>query len=84
MFIISKTIKGKEFVYSKAFMIACNSEAQAKALSKHLNENNENTLGTFKLKDNETWFVYEVDKYDNEPRYKVKTTKNKISLVEYY
>lgn len=83
MFIISKTIKGKEFVYSKAFMIACSSDTQAQTLAKHLNENNENTLGTFKLKDNETWFVYEIDKYDTEPRYKVKTTRGKISLVNY-
>ena len=82
MNIISKTIKGKEFSYSKKFMILCNSEKQAKTLAKHLNDNNDNTIGIFKLKDNEVWCDYIIDKYDSEPAYRVKTTKNKISIVE--
>lgn len=84
MFIISKTIKGKEFLYSKDFMIACSSENQAIKLSKHLNENNHLSLNEFKLKDNELWFTYEIDQYDSDPSYKVKKTKGKITLCSYY
>lgn len=82
MNIISKAIKGKEFMYSKKFMILCNSEKQAKTLAKHLNDNNNSAIGDFKLKDNEVWCDYIIDKYDSEPTYRLKTTKNKISIVK--
>ena len=82
MFIISKTIKGKEFVYSRNYTILCNSVDQAKQLAKHLNEHNDSTVGDFKLKENEIWYVYEIDKYDTAPRYKLKNTKGRISIVE--
>lgn len=81
MNIISKTIKGKEFLYSKNYTILCNSEKQAKKLAEHLNNNNDSAVGDFKLKDNEIWYDYEIDKYDNAPIYKLKTTKNKISII---
>lgn len=81
MYIISKTIKGKEFAYSKYYTILCNSEKQAKQLAEHLNKNNEDTIGDFKLKDNEIWYDYKIDKYDNEPIYKLKNTRNKISII---
>lgn len=82
MNIISKTIKGKEFMYSKKFMILCNSEKQAKQLAKHLNDNNDKTNGIFKLNENEIWHNYIIDMYDSQPTYKLKTTKNKISIIE--
>lgn len=81
MNIISKTIKGKEFVYSKNYTILCNSEKEAKILAKHLNNNNDSVIGDFKLKDNEVWHDYKIDKYDSEPIYKLKNTKNKISII---
>ena len=81
MNIISKTIKGKEYCYSKNHTILCSSEKQAKKLAEHLNNNNDNAIGDFKLKDNEIWYDYEIDKYDNEPVYKLKNTKNRISII---
>lgn len=82
MFIISKTIKGKEFVYSKKYTILCKSADQAKQLAKYLNEHNESSIGDFKLKENEIWYVYKIDKYDTVPRYKLKNTKGRVSIVE--
>ncbi len=84
MYIISKTIKGKEFVYSNKYSILCKNEKQAQALAKFLNEHNDTTTENFKLKDNEIWHTYEIDKYDTEPRYKIKETKGKISIRENY
>ena len=83
MYIISKTIKGKEFVYSNRYSILCKNEEQAKMLAEHLNNHNEETIGDFKLKDNEIWWVYEIDKYDTPPYYKVSSTKGKIAIKEY-
>lgn len=82
MFIISKTIKGQEFLYSNKYSILCKSKDQANRLASFLNKNNNSTINDFKLKDNEIWYTYEIDKYDNMPRYKLKCTKNKISIVE--
>ena len=82
MFIISKTIKGKEFMYSNEYSILCNSQKQAQALAKFLNKHNDTALNDFKLKDNELWYVYEIDKYDTAPRYKISQTKGKISIKE--
>ena len=84
MFIISKTIKGKEFLYSKRHSILCKNEKQAKELSDFLNSHNDTTLGNFKLKENEIYHVYEIDEYDTIPMYRLKSTKNKISIVENY
>lgn len=84
MFIISKTIKGQEYLYSNKYSILCKNEKQAQQLASFLNNNNNNTIGDFKLKDNELYFVYEIDQYDTQPRYKLKNTKNKISIVENY
>ena len=82
MFIISKTIKEKEFMYSNKHSILCNSQKQAQALAKFLNEHNDTAINDFKLKDNELWYVYEIDKYDTAPRYKISQTKGKISIKE--
>ncbi len=84
MFIISKTIKGKEFIYSNKYSILCKSQKQAQALARFLNEHNDTALNDFKLKDNELWYVYEIDKYDTAPRYKISQTKGKISIKENY
>ena len=84
MYIISKTIKGQEYLYSNKYSILCKSEKQAIQLANHLNEHNDNTIGDFKLKDNETWHVYKIDKYDSEPRYKICSTNEKISIKENY
>ena len=83
MFIISKTVKGKEFVYSKKYTILCKSADQAKQLAKYLNEHNDSTIGDFKLKENEIWYVYKIDKYDTDPRYKLKIVKGRIAIVDY-
>ena len=82
MFIISKTIKGKEFVYSNKYSILCKNKEEAMQLAKHLNEHNDSTIGDFKLKENEIWHCYEIDKYDSQPRYKLVNTKGKISIRE--
>lgn len=82
MYIISKTIKGKEYVYSTKHSILCNSEKQARELATFMNKHNETSNDDFKLKDNEIWYVYQIDKYDTPPRYKIKTTKGKISVIE--
>ena len=84
MFIISKTIKGQEYLYSNKYSILCENEKQARELASFLNKNNNSTINDFKLKDNEIWHVYKIDKYDNVPRYKLKNTKGKISIVENY
>ena len=83
MYIISKAIKGKEFIYSTKYSILCSNKKQAEKLAEHLNTHNEDTQGGFKLKDNEIWYVYEIDKYDTPPRYKLSTTRGKISIKEY-
>lgn len=82
MFIVSKTVKGKEFLYSSKYSILCKSESQANALADFMNKNNDTSIGDFRLKENEIWHVYHIDKYDTPPRYKLKTTKNRISIVE--
>ena len=84
MYIISKALKGKEFLYSTKYTILCKSEIQANKLAKFLNEHNDTALGIFKLKDNEIWHTYEIDNYDMPPRYKLKQTKGKIAIVENY
>ena len=80
MFIISKTIKGKEYSYSSRHTILCKSEKQARMLADFMNSHNDTAIGDFKLKDSETWYCYEIDEYDNEPRYELVATKNKISI----
>lgn len=82
MFIISKTIKGQEYVYSKEFSILCNNEKQANTLASFLNNHNNTAIDKFKLKENEMWYTYEIDKYDTEPRYKLSCVRGKISIKE--
>lgn len=82
MFIISKTIKGQEYLYSNKYSILCKNKDEALKLASFLNKNNNTSIGDFKLKDNEIWHTYEIDKYDTMPRYKLITTKNKISIRE--
>ena len=87
MFIVSKAIKNVLFsylYYNGKFSILCKSEKQAEQLAKFLNERNDTANGDFKLKDNELWYVYEIDKYDTAPRYKISQTKGKISIKENY
>lgn len=84
MFIVSKTIKGKEFVYSGNHSILCEDEKQAQKLAHFMNNHNDTALDIFKLKDDEIWHVYEIDKYDTPARYKLKNTKSKISIAENY
>lgn len=84
MFIVSKTVKGQEYLYSNKHSILCKNKKQAQQLASFLNNNNNDTIGDFKLKDNELYYVYEIDNYDTQPRYKLKNTKNKISIVENY
>lgn len=81
MFIVAKTIKGKEYIYSNKYSILCKNEKEAQMLSKHLNDNNNTAIDTFKLKESECWHVYQIDEYDTQPTYKLKNTKGKITLV---
>lgn len=81
MFIISKTIKGNEYLYSKKHSILCRSKVQAEKLANFLNTHNDTALDTFKLKNNEIWYTYQIDDFDAPPRYKLKTTKNAIKIV---
>lgn len=81
MYVVAKTKKERAFVYSNKFAIACNSKQQADKLAIHLNNNNGDSVGDWKLKSGEIYFVYEVDKYSKQPLYKIKTTKNYIKVV---
>lgn len=83
MFIISKTIKGNEYMYSKRYTILCKNEALANKLANFLNLNNDTSIGDFKLKDNEIWHTYQIDEWDTPPKYKLKTTRNRISISLY-
>lgn len=82
MFIVSKTVKGKEYLYSNKHSILCKNKEQANQLASFLNKNNNTSISDWKLKDNELYWVYEIDQYDNIPKYRLKSTKNKISIVE--
>jgi len=80
MNIIAKAIKGKEFIYSNKHSILCTNEEQAIKLANFLNTH-EIINNDFKLNNNEVWHNYKIDIYDNQPSFKIKTTKNKISIV---
>lgn len=80
MFIIAKTLQGKEYCYNNSTSVLCKSEQQAQELAKFMNENNNNSYGIFKLNGGEIWHTYEIDKYDAPPRYKLAQTKNKITV----
>lgn len=82
MYIISKAIKGQEFLYSTRYSILCKNKTEAEILAEHLTKYNEDAAADFKLKNNEVWHVYEIDKYDAPPRYKLCCTKNKIAVRE--
>lgn len=57
MKIIAKSVKGQEFMYiaNTAHKV---SEASAQYICKILNDYN------FRLKENEVWFIHDVDRYD--------------------
>ncbi len=50
MFIISKTIKGQEYLYSNKYSILCKNKKQAMQLSSFMNKENASAIGDFKLK----------------------------------
>lgn len=81
-YITSKSIKGHEYVYSMNYSILCKNKEQADKLTQHLNENNDTSIGRFKLKDNEVWFTHEIGDYE-EPYipFKLKNTRNKITII---
>lgn len=81
MFIIAKSLKNHEYLYSKNSMILCKNKKQAGILADFLNNHNISAIENWKLKNNEVWFVHEIDKYDSEPMYKIKETRGKISIV---
>ena len=78
MFIFAKTIKNHEYIYSNKTAVLCRDKKQAQAVADFLNANNATNRGDFKLKDNEIYHVYEIDKYDKCPPYRLKTTRGKI------
>lgn len=84
MYIVAKSIKGKEYLRSKKYSILCNNKKQAEKLANFLTENNESNRNEWKLKDGEIYRVYEIDSYDAQPLYRLKSTKNKISIVYNY
>jgi hypothetical protein len=78
---VAKTIKNHEYIYNKRFTILCKSKKQAEKLAENLIKNNETCLlDNWKLKENETWWVYECE--SESPLWKLKSTNGKISLVE--
>lgn len=77
MFCIAISEKGKEFFYKKSTVIKCNSNKQAITLCEHMNKNNDSSVGDFKAKPNEIWYVHK----DIEPLYRIKTTSGKITLT---
>ena len=58
MFVLAKTIKGKEFIYSVSSARKV-SKASKDIICKIANENK------YLLNDNECWHIYDVDSYDN-------------------
>ncbi len=80
MAFISKSPKGKEFLFSRQYTIACKTRKQAEQLANYLNENDKNSIGNWKLNDNETWSVHD-DMYGIEPLFKVRRKNGNISIV---
>ena len=80
MFIFAKTLKGKEFFYSNKTAVLCKNREQAQKVADFLNSHNDRNQGDFKLKDGERFSVYEIDKYDMQPLYRLKSTKNNIKI----
>ena len=78
MKVLAKTLIGKEFLYSRnnAIQIPDNwnnsrIESTIQGINKHFN-----------VKDNETYYLYEIDKYDNVyPDYKAFYRQGKISIT---
>lgn len=82
LYITSKTIKNKEFIYSMKYSILCKNKDQADKLTDFLNKHDNTALGEFKLKNNEIWHTYEVGDFEkNYIPFKLKTTKNKITII---
>lgn len=83
MYIIAKALKGKEFMYSKKSSILCKSKKQAEKLAEFMNLHNETTKEDWKLKDNETWWVYEIGNFEIETiPYKIKKVNDKIVIAK--
>lgn len=76
---IAKSCIGREFLYNRNSVIYCGSKKRATEFADFLNSQNETTIGEFKLKDGEIWYVHQ----DIEPVYKISKRKNGIS-VKYY
>lgn len=77
MYIIAKSIKGQEFFYNLDSAHKVSKNASKKILK---------TLNDIKwtLKDNEVWFIHEVDRYDNAYYTDKKFTLRKGVLKEKY
>lgn len=80
MVIFAKTLKGKEFLYSSKTAVLCKNREQAQQVAEFLNSHNDGNQGDFKLKDGEVFHVYEIDKYDRQPLFRLKSTKNSIKI----
>lgn len=74
--VIAKSIKGQEYLYSQNDIFIV-SKASAKLAAETLNKNNWN------LKDNQTWFVYELSDYELEWLVPGKIVKRKDRFVIY-
>lgn len=81
MFITAKTRTGAEFAYSSKTAILCKSREQAQTLAEFMNTHNESAQGVFKLKDGEIYHVYEIDKYDRAPLYRLKSTRGAVKVA---
>lgn len=81
MFIIAKSLKGHEYSYSIKTAIKCKTKKEAQKLADFLNTHNDTAKGDFKLKETEVWFVHQIDKYDRQPLYRLKSTCNGIKVV---
>lgn len=81
MFITAKTRKGAEFAYSSQTAILCKSREQAQTLADFMNTHNDGSQGVFKLKEGEIYHVYEIDKYDRAPLYRLKSTRGAIQVA---
>lgn len=83
MFIFAKSIKGKEFMYSKKHSVLCKSKKQAEQLADFMNSHNDKAKNDWKLKDNEIWWVYEIGNFELETiPYKIKKVKDNIVIAK--
>lgn len=76
---IAKSVKGREFLYDRNSVIYCGNKKRATEIADFLNSHDEFSLGEFKLKDGEIWYVHS----GIMPVYTLSRRKNKIS-VQYF